>query len=809
MNSLVYKFFLVCCLAFSSGFAVQAQEKKAGFVKGQVVDSLSTMPLSFASVQVLKKGTKEASAGGVADESGKFGLGLSFGTYVLQVDFLGYQSFQSTQFTVSEKNPMVDLGLLRLARSAGSLQEVVVQAEKSFMQMSLDKKIFNVGKDLANAGGSASDILMNIPSVSVDPEGNVRLRGSDNVRILVDGKPSGLVSIKGGSGLQQLQANMVEKVELITNPSARYEAEGMAGIINIVLKKDRRQGFNGSFELISGTPTNLGIAANLNYRQKNINFFINYGLSYRKQPTRGVLYQERFESDTTFILQQQDQAALKGLNNNIRGGLDYFFNDKNVLTAAYLYRRSQGNRIRNIRYDDYLFDTRNLMGFTKRTQDEDEIEPNSEISLLYKRNFVQKGHELTAEVKYIDYWENSDQVFTQYGFLPSGVPVPAENILQTSVNDEFEKQWLFQLDYTKPIGKEGKFETGLRSSFRNMINDYVVAQKDVSGGYVPLPGLDNIFVYDENIHSAYGILANKTGKFSYQGGLRTEWTDVTTTLRETNEKHPRDYLNFFPSAHMTLALAKENSLQLSYSKRVRRPFYNDLSPYATFSDSRNFSSGNPDLDPEFSHVVELGHIKGFDKGSFSSSIYHRSTEGRIDRIRTVDQKGNAIIRPENLLSERAWGLEFTSGYTPYTWWKMDVNVNFFHAKIDGSNILPQYKTTTYSWFARQTSRFSLKKNLDIQLRLNYEAPQKTVQGRRKAFYYADLSFSKDIMQEKATLNLNVLDVFQTRKARNIFEGANFYFVGYGGFRPRQINLTFSYRVRQSKATKNVKLINSD
>lgn len=809
MNPLLYKILLFCGLAFSNCFAVLAQEKKEGLVKGQAVDSLSALPLSYASVQVFKKGAKEVKAGGVAAETGKFRFALAYDTYILQVDFLGYQRFQSVPFTVSEKNPEVDLGLIGLSRVTGSLQEVVVQAEKSFMQMSLDKKIFNVGKDLANAGGSASDILMNIPSVSVDPEGNVKLRGSDNVRILVDGKPSGLVSIKGGSGLQQLQANMVEKVELITNPSARYEAEGMAGIINIILKKDRRQGFNGASELISGTPTNLGIAANLNYRQKNINFFINYGLSYRIQPTRGALYQELFESDTTFILKQQDQAELKGLNNNIRAGLDYFFSDKDVLTAAYLYRRSQGNRIRNIRYDDYLFNTKNLIGFTKRTQDEDEIEPNSEVSLLYKRNFAQKGHELTAEVKYIDYWENSDQVFTQYGFTPSGVPLPSQNILQTSMNDEFEKQWLFQLDYIKPIGKEGKFETGLRSSFRNMINDYVVAQQDVSGGYAPLPGLDNVFVYDENIHSTYGILANKTGNFSYQAGLRTEWTDVTTTLRETNEKNPRDYLNFFPSAHLTTALAKENSIQLSYSRRVRRPFYNDLSPYATFSDSRNFSSGNPDLDPEFSHVFELGHIKSFEKGSFSSSLYHRSTEGRIDRIRTVDKKGNAIIRPENLLSERAWGVEFTSGYSPYTWWKMDVNMNFFHAKIDGSNILPLYKTTTYSWFARQTSRFSLKKNVDIQLRLNYEAPQKTVQGRRKALYYADLSFSKDIMQEKATLNLNILDVFQTRKSRNIFEGSNFYFDGYGGFRPRQINLAFSYRIRQSKSTKNVKLISSD
>jgi ferric enterobactin receptor len=247
-------------------------------------------------------------------------------------------------------------------------------------------------------------------------------------------------------------------------------------------------------------------------------------------------------------------------------------------------------------------------------------------------------------------------------------------------------------------------------------------------------------------------------------------------------------------------------LQLSYSRRVRRPFYNDLSPYVTFSDNRNFFSGNPDLDPEFSNVVEIGHIYSFDKGSVTSSIYQRSTKGRIDRIRKVDELGNAVTRTENLLAEYAYGVELTSGFSPKKWWKVDFNFNFFHAKIDGSNILPDYVARTYSWFARQTSRFMLKKGLDLQWRMNYEAPQKTVQGRRKGLFYADLSASKDIFKENGTLTLNILDVFNTRKSRNVFNGSNFYYDGYSGFRPRQINLTIAYRIKQNKGTKTVKII---
>ncbi len=798
MNSKQFALYFIFFLFLP--FGIQGQTAKNALIKGRIIDSVSGQPLGFASIQVLSVIDSTLVNGDLSTDDGSFTISAGYGEYFLRMDFMGFHGRATSSFILSKEHPRIDLGTIRMAPLVSTLEEVVVQAEKSSMQLSLDRKIFNVGKDLANAGGSASDILTNIPSVSVDAEGGVKLRGSDNVRILIDGKPSGLVSIKGGSGLQQLQANLVERVEIITNPSARYEAEGMAGIINIVLKKDRSQGFNGSVDLITGNPANFGLAANFNYRRNKLNFFINYGISYREQLIRSSLFQEVY-GDTTRLLEQTNRGTFTGFNNNVRGGLDYFFSEKSILTAAYLYRRSQGNRLLNIQYQDYLENLAGSPNISRRQQDEDEIEPNSEVSLNYKRSFDQKGHELIVEVKYIDYWENSDQAFGQQFFLSDGSEDLGRSILQKSVNDEFEKQYLVQLDYTKPLGKEGKLEAGLRTSFRDMVNDYVVSQKNETGTYVPLPGLDNIFLYDENIHAAYGILGNKTGRFSYQAGLRAEWTDVKTTLLETNEINPRNYANLFPSVHLTLELPKENALQLSYSRRVRRPFYNDLSPFVTFSDARNFFSGNPDLEPEFSNALELGHIKTFDKGSFTASVYYRSTKDKIDRIRRVDEAGNSNTRTENLLSEHALGTEFTSGYSPFDWWKLDFNFNFFYADIDGTNILPDYRADTYSWFARQTSRFTLPHGLDIQLRANYEAPQRTAQGKRRSLYYADLSVSKDIWKDKGTLNLSVLDVFNSRRMRTVSEGPNFYTEGNARFRVRQVNLSLSYRIKQAKPNK--------
>lgn len=791
-------FVLLCQTTF-----INAQK---GILKGKVVDSQTNTPLSYASVRVLKMNDSTLIAGNITGENGLFEIEMPYGQAFAIVEFIGYTPLSIPAFNLTKDHVTHDLGIIKLSTATTNLDEVVVQAEKSTMELSLDKKIFNVGKDLGNAGGSATDILSNIPSVSVDVDGNVKLRGSENVRILIDGKPSGLVSFKGGAGLQQLQGSLIDKVEIITNPSARYEAEGMSGIINIVLKKDQKQGLNGSFEVITGYPMNYGLAANVNYRHKKINFFVNYGIAYRRQPGEGTQYQEVYANDTTLITQLERVGTVTGFHNNIKAGMDYFLNPKNTLTAFYLLRRTDVRRITDLTYKDYLFKTDNLKTLTMRQQDETETEPNSEYALTYKKTFDKKGQELVADFRFLDYWERSDQIFTQNSFFANGTTNTENTKLQKSLNDEFEKQFLFQLDYVQPIGKEGKFETGLRSSFRNMINDFIATEQGKNGVFFTLPGLDNYFIYDENIHAAYAILGNKKEKFSYQFGLRGEITDVKTTFQKTNEVNPRKYANLFPSAHFTYKLPKENAIQLSYSRRVRRPTYGELNPFITYSDNRNYFSGNPDLNPEFSHAFELGHIKYFEKGSLSSSLYYRHTSDKIQSIRTVDNLGFADTHPENLLVEDAFGAEFTSQYTPLKWWKTDFNFNFFRAITDGSNIAEAIGSDTYSWFVRHTSRFSLPHSIDFQVRGNYEAPQKTPQGERKALYYVDLGTNKDVLKGKGTITLNVSDLFNSRRNRFITEGVNFYTSGDFLGRRRQINLTFSYRLNQSKQAVKQKII---
>jgi outer membrane receptor protein involved in Fe transport len=771
-----------------------AQQK--GKLKGTVQESGKASPLPFATVGVYTQ-KDSLVGGGIADEKGNFEVDLPLGTFYALVEFMGFEALKSSVFTLSSKQNTLDLGAISLQSSTADLDEVVVQGEKTLMELSLDKRVFNVGKDLANAGGNASDILMNLPSVAVDPEGNVRLRGSANVRILIDGKPSGLVSFKGSSGLRQLPANLVERVEVITNPSARYEAEGMAGVINIILKKDEKQGFNGSGEVIVGSPLNLGLTANLNYRKNRINWFVNYGLANRVSPGRGKLYQEVVQDEfSTLLLQQRSTSTVNSLNNSLRAGLDYFFSEQSILTASYVWRRSDAHRITDIRYEDYVNTLDNYLGYTLRRQDETEDEPNKEAILNFKKRFDQKGKELNASFTYLNYWERSNQLFTENAFNPMGQTLPKGALTQTSLNDEYENQYLLQVDYTQPFATKGKIETGIRTSFREMENDYLVQEKQESGNFETIDGLDNVFLYDENILAVYGIVGNERAKWSYQAGLRAEYTDIETRLVETKESNPRSYTNLFPSGHLNYKANEKNAFQLSYSRRIRRPVYNDLSPYVTFSDQRNFFSGNPNLNPEFTDSYELGHILYLEKSTLFSTLYYRSTQDKIQRIRTVGENGFSVTAPYNLVGEDSYGLEFSGDYVANSWWKLDFNANFFYATVDGSNLNQNFQATTTSMLFRQSSRFTLPKGWDLQVRGNYEARRKTAQGVQKGIFFLDLSASKKILNQRGTLILNVADVLNSRINRYITEGSNFFTEGESQMVLRQINLTFTYRIKQ-------------
>ncbi|RVU26569.1 TonB-dependent receptor [Sandaracinomonas limnophila] len=793
------KYYLSISLLFCILFNSFSQGTPKGQLKGKIFEEGTQTAIPYSSIRAFAGNPSKLITGGISDEKGGFSLELPYGNYQILIESIGFEKLELKNISINADKSSQNLGNLFAKPSQKVLQEVTVKSQKASMELGLDKRTFQIGTDLANKGANAADILGNLPSIQVDGEGGVRLRGSENVRILIDGKPSTLLGTNGSSGLSSLQGNLIEKVEVITNPSARYEAEGMAGIINIVLKKNQNNGFNAAYEINTGYPENFGGTAILNYRKNKLNFFINYGLFYRRTPGRSDIYQEVYSTDgSRRYLKQNNSNNVTGLVNNIRGGADYYFNDKTILTGSYIFRRTDVRRISDFHYQDYVGSLSNLFSITDRQQDEKEAEPNAEYALTFKKSFAKKGKEFSADLRYLDYWEKSDQLFTQVSKYADGSPYTANSKVQTSINDEFEHQWILQADYVNPISKDIKLETGLRTSFRDMINDYWVKEKDANGNFNYVPGLKNLFDYKENISAAYAIIGNKVNKFSYQFGIRGELTDIQTELQQTGEKNPRNYSNLFPSAHFTYSKSKDNSFQLSYSRRVRRPTYNDLSPFVTFSDNRNFFSGNPNLNPQFTESFDLGNVHYYDKGSISSSLYYRYTTGKIERIRTVDANGYSKTLPQNIADEESMGAEMTGSKNMNRIWKADLNLNFFRAKINASNINQNFTAETFSWFVRHTSRLKIAQKIDVQIRANYEAPQKTAQGRRGELAWMDFSASQDILKGNGTLTLNILDIFNSRIMRSETFGDTFYTSSNMQGRLRSYNLTFNYRFKTTK-----------
>ncbi len=777
--------------------ALSAQNQK-GLLKGKVIDEGTEQALGYATISVYSVKDSSLVTGGITDDAGIFAIEVAPGNYYADITFLAFETKTIENITISPNKLTADLGVIGISSDATTLQEVEVRAEKSRMQMSLDKRVFNVGKDLANSGGNAAEVLDNVPSVAVDVEGNVSLRGSGNVRILVNGKPSGLIGISNTDGLRQLPADLIDRIEVVTNPSARYEAEGNAGVINIILKKDSESGLNGSFDLNAGQPDRYGAAVNLNYRKNDLNIFANYGANYRSSPGGGSTYQEFLSNNTLFISQQDRERTRGGFSNSIRAGLDYFFNENNILTSAFTYRMSNDANISEIEYRDYINSLDNLSGISIRRDEESELEPNLEYALTFRRNFDRhKDQELVIDFRYQDNTEVEESDIRERYFTPEFVESDAPNLFQHSYNEEIERQMIAQLDYIHPFGEEGKFEIGYRSSFRFINNDFFV-EEFMMGDWTELPGVSNEFRYNEDVYAAYAIFGNKYGRFSFQLGARAELSNIRTELFETNEVNDRNYLNFFPSTHISYELPSQNAVQLSYSRRISRPRFWDLNPFFSFSDARNFRSGNPNLDPEFTHSIEFGHLKYWDNASLSSSVYYRHTDGVIDRIQTIDNQGNTISQPQNLAEEDAFGAEMTFSVSPYKWWDVDGSVNFYRSIVNGGNLAPNLQADFYSWFTRINSKMEVFKFMDAQLRLNYRAPRNTTQGRDKAEYYMDLAFSKDILKNKGTITLSARDVFNTRKRRFITQGANFYREGDFQWRARQVILTFNYRLNQKK-----------
>lgn len=774
-------------------------EKPSFSIFGQLIQSDSKTPIEFATVSVFKVADSTLTTGGVSDEKGFFKIESTPGRFYLLVQFMGYQDVTISNVNLGRGNLTFDAGEVEVKQNQKLLDEVVVQAERTQMELTLDKKIFNIGKDLSNLGGSATDILDNLPSVQVDVEGIVSLRGSENVRILIDGKPSGLVGLSSNDALRQLNGNLIERVEVITNPSARYDAEGLAGIINIVLKKEKAKGINGSVQLNTGVPANHGGSINLNFRRDWINFFTNVGLSYRKNPGSGDAFQEFGDpvARTTNRLRDMNRG---GLNYSTRFGADFYLNELNSITLSFLYRFSDEDNETAIQYFDHYV-TSNLDSVNQRLDDELEDDENIEYSVNYTKNFKTKGQKFTADFQY----QNNNEIEGSDLVESTGLTLNDQTpfLYQRSGNDEIEERLMLQSNYVHPIGKDGKIEGGFRYTDRLVGNDYLVEEQDSNGVYQIDADISNDFEYEEKVFAVYGIISNKIDKLSWQIGLRYEATDLTTFQKTQDERNFQKYSNFFPSSFLTYQLSEKHAVQASYSRRIRRPRGRFLNPFTSISDSRNLFVGNPSLQPVFTDSYETGYLFNNRSSSFYAGVYYRYSEGITQRLRSTSD-GITTTRPYNVSKEDSYGIEMNASKDITKWYRVSGNINFFRSITPGGQFSFENEVTTFNsatattLTSRLSNNLKLNKLFDAQINVSYRAPRNTVQGKRFAITSIDLGFSRDIMKKNGTLSLSVRDLLNNRKYRGETFNPGFYEKSEFQWRSRSTQLSFTYRLNQKK-----------
>lgn len=797
----------IVMLLFLTSFVSFAQKPDGNkvTVTGRVVDGETKQPLEYANVYAQNLKNPSTVSGAMTNDKGEFSFEVPAGNYYIKVEFL---SFKTVEIKQKELTKDTSLGMITLSLDAKLLQEVTVVAEKSTVDIKLDKKVYNVGKDMTVKGGSMSDVLDNVPSVSVDSDGNVSLRGNDNVRILIDGKPSGLAGINVADALRTLPADSVDKVEVITNPSARYDAEGGAGIVNIILKKGKAQGINGSVTAVAGNPDNFGVNASVNYRSKNFNLFTTSGYNYSDSPGNSFTNSEYLDKNTGAVTgyineSRANRRERKGYNTNF--GMEWYLTKSLTWTNSVGIRKNTGGNPDNVYFDN--FDANHNYLFTRnRFNDQTNDSQNVEYSTNFTKKFKKDGHKLTVDASVSSNRDNDDATISDIQLN--------DNIYSAdrTFNKQKQNRSLIQSDYVLPIGKNSQFEAGYRGDFTDLTTDYRV-DNFTSNVWQNNSDLTNVFEYKEQINALYAQFGSKIKKFSYMFGLRYENSNIDINFLKNSDFNTKKYDNFFPSVFLTYEFSQSNSVSLSYSKRINRPRGRFLNPFSGLSSNINVFEGNPDLNPSYTNSFDLGYLKRWDKLTLSTSAYFNKTDDSFQFIKKAT--GNSIegtpvyvSTPVNLATEYRFGFEFTLNYNPYKWWKLNGNFNFFRNELDGSytytdannvEVLQDLSNTAYSWFTRVSSKVTLPYGIDWQTNATYNAPQNTSQGRSEGILSANLAFSKDILKDKATIALNVNDVFNSRKRisdTNIPLQLNSH--SEMQWRERQINLSFTYRFNKSK-----------
>ena len=784
-------------------------------ITGTVLDQETDQPLEYATLVLQSVRNPEKVTGGITDVNGQFEVETAPGNYNISVEYISYKSYKLNNQSLRSST---NLGVIRLSLDVAQLAEVEVVGERTTVELRLDKKVYNVGSDLTVKGGSVTDVLSNVPSVSVDVEGNISLRGNESVRILINGKPSALSGLSP-EALQQLPADAIEKVEVITNPSARYDAEGTAGILNIILKQSKTAGVNGSVNVYTGHPETYGGSLSLNLRRDNFNIFTNTTYRYRSGPGNALFDQENFDSNGNTLSYQNEvrdyQRKDKSFNTNV--GFELFLDESSSITNSFVFSKSNGDNTVNVDFSN--FDANRTPTIQRnRFTTEDEFEEEVQYSLNYQKKFEREGHILTFDYQYSKGIDNENSIIEEV-ILGDNIALDTER----TIDDQTQISQLVQMDYVLPFGKDNQsqFEIGYRGTFNNNNTDFDFGIEQQDGGFNSDPNFSNELNYKEYVNAAYTQLGSKFNKFSILGGLRMEASDIGIELVNSNELTNKDYVNWFPSIFLGYEFSEKEQVTLSYSKRLRRPRSRFINPFPSRSSNTNLFQGNADLDPTFTDAYDLGYLKRWDKFTFTTSGYfNRSTgvfqfvsreTGDFVTIENPDDPQNPIVvpvqvrSPINLATEDRYGMEFTTTYTPKRNWRLTWNVNAFQRDLQGDftyinsqneEIVQNFDANNFSWFTRFSAKIPLPGKIDFQTNFFYMGPSEDAQNTNKGMLSSDLGLSKDILKDKGSLTLNVGDIFNTRKRRSDTRTENVATYSEFQWRERQITLSFQYRFNQ-------------
>ena len=788
-TTLIFIFFLITLASFGQSGQI--------VLSGIITDAESSEPLPYATVSVYNR-NGDLADGGIADENGVFKLNLPPNDYSLNFEYIG---FESVTIDIKPYPNNINIGTVKLISSFDSLEGVDVVGQSAEVEIRLDKRVYNVSKNNLIRGGTVSDVLENVPSVSVDIDGNIELRGNNNVRILVDGKPSGLIGLGGIDALTRLPAESIEKVEVITSPSARYQAEGTTGIINIILAKRFLKGLNGVFNLSAGRNDTYSGSANLNYRKGKFNFFTNSGYSDRTNKGRAVqdnVYTDPLESVERYVEERQFNRRRQGFNVNI--GLDYQMTEKTSLTMSYLTNERDGDDSTINEQSQYQIDG---VLVTNRYEKEIDREDSNQFSVDFEHQFNKQGHKLTATLQ----TEKNDETETSdiNSFFENGQPSDDSEINRTVENQERN---LAQLDYVFPIDKNTQFEAGYRGTDNKRKIDFEVQIIDENDNATVDENLSNVLDFEQEVHALYSQYGKKFNTFSFLAGLRFENTRIfVEQLDSSSPLNNKSYNDYFPTLNLGWEISPTASITLGYNRRISRPNAWTLNPFQSRSSKTSYFQGNPKLDPSYSNGIDIGYLKQFKKVTLNSSVYYRKSTDAVSRVAIVTDETvfvngieTPVIRrlPINLGTEEQFGVEFNTSLRLIKGMRTNASVNFFRRIEKGNYQGISYDSNNTSWSGNLSNSYRLPFAVQSQFSVRYRGPNESSFGKSKGFLYTDLALSKDILNDNATINFRFSDLFNTGKYD--YQTITPVAVTDGIYQRREptYTLTFTYRFRQEK-----------